>query len=125
MSFNWADYLSLAEALFKTPNTPGPDEASFRSAISRAYYAAFCNARNFARDREGLNLPQTAKDYQLVIAHFQGSQDPTRRKIARNLRRLRDHRNKADYEDSLTRPNALTQSALTLARNLLNSLKTL
>ena len=122
MSFNWSDFLALAEALFSNPDMPGPDEASLRSVTSRAYYAAFCSARNFARDYENLNLTQTAKDHQLVIRHFQKSQNPIHRKIGRNLRRLRDHRNKADYEDSLARPNALTQSAVTLTRNLLSSL---
>ncbi len=125
MSFQWSDYLALADRLFKTPNTPGPDEAAYRSAVSRAYYAAFCSARNFARDREKLNLPQTAKAHQLVMAHFHSSQDPLRRKIARNLRRLRDQRNRADYDDTLARPEALAQSAVTLAEHLLNDLKTL
>jgi hypothetical protein len=47
MSFNWSDYLLLAEAMTKKPNTPGPKEAALRAAVSRAYYAAFCASRNF------------------------------------------------------------------------------
>jgi hypothetical protein len=35
MSFNWADFLTLANALVRAPNSPGPEEASLRSAISR------------------------------------------------------------------------------------------
>lgn len=35
-SFNWADYLTLATTL-----SSNSDEASQRSAISRAYYSAF------------------------------------------------------------------------------------
>jgi uncharacterized protein (UPF0332 family) len=41
MSFDWADYLRLAESLVSNPNAPGPEEAALRAAISRAYYAAF------------------------------------------------------------------------------------
>ena len=48
MSFNWTDFLTLADALVRAPNSPGPEEASLRSAISRAYYAAFHVARNLA-----------------------------------------------------------------------------
>lgn len=61
MSFNWGDYLSLANALLTKPNTPGPEEAAYRSAVSRAYYAAFCIARNYARDEENLSLPKRPK----------------------------------------------------------------
>jgi hypothetical protein len=46
MSFDWADYLKLAEALTQAPTVPGPEEAALRAAMSRAYYAAFCSARN-------------------------------------------------------------------------------
>jgi hypothetical protein len=51
MSFNWSDFLTLADALPRNPSSAGPEEASLRSAISRAYYAAFCGARDFARDK--------------------------------------------------------------------------
>jgi uncharacterized protein (UPF0332 family) len=40
MSFDWAEYLRLAEELAQRPD----DEAAHRSAISRAYYAAFGRA---------------------------------------------------------------------------------
>jgi uncharacterized protein (UPF0332 family) len=42
MAFEWEDYLVLAEDL-STDN----DEAALRSAVSRAYYAAFNIARDF------------------------------------------------------------------------------
>ena len=56
MSFDWADYLKLAEALTQSLTVPGPEEAALRAAMSRAYYAAFCSARNLAGNREGLAL---------------------------------------------------------------------
>lgn len=40
MAFAWADYLRLAEELAQRPD----DEAAHRSAVSRAYYAAFGRA---------------------------------------------------------------------------------
>ena len=125
MSFNWGDYLSLANALLTKPNTPGPEEAAYRSAVSRAYYAAFCSARNFARDEEKFSVPQTAKAHQLVMTYFHSNQDPLRRKIGRNLRRLRDYRNRADYDDSLARPDAIAQASVALANQILEDLKIL
>lgn len=40
--FEWRDYLTLAERLVKSQ-----DEASARTAVSRAYYAAFHTARRY------------------------------------------------------------------------------
>lgn len=126
MSFNWADFLTLADALVHNPSLPGPEEASLRSAISRAYYAAFCSARNFARDREKLTLEHTARDHQLVKDHFQGARDRTRRKISLDLDRLRDNRNRADYDDSLVgKPVPIAQSSVAVARNVLSALNSL
>jgi len=126
MSFNWVDFLALADTLVRDPSSPGPEEASLRSAISRAYYAAFCSARNFARDSENLALEHTARDHQLVRYHFQGASDRTHRKIGLNLNRLRNNRNKADYDDTLVdRPVSLAQSSVAVARNVLNALNSL
>ncbi len=126
MSFDWADFLTLADALLRDPNLPGPEEASLRSAISRAYYAAFCSARNFALDKENFVPQGTAKDHKRLGAHFQKARDRTHRKIATELSRLRDNRNKADYDDVLVgRPVSLAQSSVAVARNVLNALNSL
>ncbi len=50
MSFNWDDYLFLAQELATHPSNFPNQEARLRSAISRAYYSAFCKARDFLRD---------------------------------------------------------------------------
>jgi len=41
MSFNWRDYVDLAQDLLNRA-----EEACQRSSISRAYYGVFCLARN-------------------------------------------------------------------------------
>ena len=126
MSFDWTDLLTLAEALKSDPNSPGPREASLRSAISRAYYAAFCVARNFGRDRGEFTPTGTGADHGLVRGHFLLSSDRTRRKIGADLDRLRDSRNKADYDDVLVgRPAPLAQSSIDRARNVLTSVSSL
>ncbi|MFZ2420001.1 MAG: hypothetical protein WBD79_11930 [Anaerolineae bacterium] len=126
MSFDWADYLKLAEALTRDPSSPGPEEASLRTAISRAYYAAYRSASNLAASRGELVPAGLASDHGLVINHFRYAADPVRQKIGAGLSRLRGNRNKADYDDVLSgRPAATAQSSVTLARNVLTALGSL
>lgn len=49
MTFNWSEYLDLARELTGKDTTPASQSAKLRSAISRSYYAAFIQARNFLR----------------------------------------------------------------------------
>ena len=81
MSFDWADYLQLAEALARNPALPGPEEAALRSAISRAYYATYCSARDLAAGRGELTLTRLSSDHARVIDHFRYDSAPTRQQI--------------------------------------------
>lgn len=126
MSFDWFDFLALADALSRNPTSPGPEEASLRSAISRAYYAAYCSVRNFADARGEILLRGKASDHWLVINHFRRSPDASRQKIGNQLDRLRRRRNKADYDDVLVaRPVLLARASVAVARNVLNALNSL
>lgn len=49
MSFDWSGYLDVAKELASVALTSANKEAKLRSAISRAYYAAFILARNYLR----------------------------------------------------------------------------
>lgn len=123
MSFNWSDFLALADALNRSPNSPGPIEASLRSAVSRAYYAAYCSTRNFADTRGEIALSGKPSDHQLVISHFRSSTDSVRKRIGNDLRRLRHRRNMADYDDNFAgRLQPLAQSSVAIAQNILNAL---
>jgi hypothetical protein len=55
MPFEWIEYLRLAQSL-KDRNTNYTEEAGYRSAVSRAYYAAFCHAIYFVSDYFGEKL---------------------------------------------------------------------
>jgi hypothetical protein len=87
-----------------------------RSAVSRAYYAAFCHAR----DRHGLTLRYTSDDHFLVKQHFM-----TRRArgVAAKLDWLRLARNKCDYEDSVANLTVLLATALQEAQMVIAILK--
>ena len=71
MSFDWIDFLSLAESLYDNPQSPGPEEASWRSSASRAYYAAFQMVLHFAKAQTGyeerLRLNRRQADYDDVL----------------------------------------------------------
>lgn len=99
MSFDWREYFALAQELSGQAGvTSAGTEARLRSALSRAYYAAFCQARNHLRDREGERLPE-AQVHTYVRDRFRDSADAARQQIGHHLNRLRIDRNKADYND--------------------------
>lgn len=102
MSFDWLDYLDVADELAGFRSVPANSEAKLRSAVSRAYYGAFCKARNRLRDVDGVSLTGTGKDHQLVQEEFEASGDANRQSIGVSLRRLRQQRNLVDYDDVIT-----------------------
>lgn len=118
MSFDWSDFLKLAESLARAERASVLEEAALRSAVSRAYYAAFCASRNHARDLGEIILTGLARDHGIVKDHYKHSGVRDYQKIGTWLERLRDNRNCADYDDDL-RGNlkSLTHSSLAQARN--------
>lgn len=126
MSFDWVEFLTLAEALQSDPDSPGPPEAALRSAVSRAYYAAFHCALNVASE-EGFDSSGSGDDHRNVQRHFRHHKtNSTRQKIAIELDRLRNNRSKADYEDTLSsRAESLAHLTINMARNVLNNLNAL
>lgn len=126
MSFDWTDFLALAQALQSNPEVPGPQEAALRSAISRAYYAAFHLVGDVAR-ADGWQPTGSGDDHKGLQRDLR--QRPTSTKlhksVATNLERLYDHRRQADYFDTLRSPMFLAQSALENAARILEDLKAL
>ena len=100
MPFDWKQYLDLARELSPpTTSNAGTQEARLRSAVSRAYYAVFCHARNYSRDWLKFVPNHTADDHGRLRAFLK---DGKRRGIALKLDQLRQWRNDADYSDSVT-----------------------
>lgn len=84
------------------------EEAKLRAAISRAYYAAFCNARNYMLDNDHNNFPPEMKDHhKYLVQYFKGELeeskvddlDETRKIIGKDLNSMRHDRRKVDYEN--------------------------
>jgi hypothetical protein len=121
MNFDWSQYFDLAQELARTSPRAVTREARLRSAISRAYYAVFCLARNHVRDQEGLSIPRE-KVHSYVTNQFKDSPDSTHSQFGHDLDRLRWDRNKADYDDSFPRLDHIATLDMLLAEQLLNTL---
>jgi uncharacterized protein (UPF0332 family) len=113
MTFDWYEYLVLAEYLYDNRDTfPDRREACLRVVISRAYYAAFCSARNCARDFDSLPLKENGQDHGLVRNHYNNSRDSKIKRVGNLLSRLRNLRNEADYIDMIDEVEMLAETAL-------------
>jgi len=113
MSFDWKEYLKLAEELAK-----GSKESYLRSSISRAYYSVFCISRN----------KTIGKDYKRsdvhnkVIEILKNKEDKSLRKAGLNLDELRRIRNKADYDEDEEINYSLVSRMILLAKDILRIL---
>jgi uncharacterized protein (UPF0332 family) len=121
MIFDWSQFITLAKELFQCA-TDSTQEPELRSAVSRAYFGAFCLTRNFLRDKEGDRFSGKAEDHQKVYNILVSSNDSRRRQIAENLHRLRIDRNKADYDDSIPGLYQKASTALTWANRVILNL---
>ncbi|HSF73228.1 MAG TPA: HEPN domain-containing protein [Microcoleus sp.] len=127
MKFDWSEYFNLAKELAETTK-----EAELRSAVSRAYYSAFCLARNYLRDiqqgsRLSRNKTYDINAHQYVADEFihHQSKSQTMIEIGKDLSRLRKMRNKADYEDTMFNLKREARTALMLAQNIISALSNL
>jgi uncharacterized protein (UPF0332 family) len=124
MSFNWSEYLTLAQQLAGKAHISASQESRLRSAISRAYYAAFIQARNYLQEQDGMTIP-LLESHKFVINQFKNSSDPVRQLIGNNLKRLRDNRNKADYHNTFALLPLVTRQTLRLAAKVIADLQSL
>ncbi len=126
MSYNWFDFLKLAEALVADPQSHGPREAVLRSAISRAYYAIHCSARCLVRqDPHGPRLRGNGTDHRVIIEYLQGSSDSRRQSIGAKLDRLHHNRIWVDYRNTVTALPSKADVSVRDARQMAEMLKNL
>ena len=127
MSFDWSEYLSIAEALCGMPisGAPAGAEAQQRTAVSRAYYAGFISARNHLRDIDRVEMPKRVNPHAFVPAYFMDGSDPRRENIGRELLRLRTARNRCDYQDVVPQVEVLARISVARAIQVLSDLREL
>jgi len=120
VSFEWADYLELAHSLQAQSSTGNYKEAMLRTAISRAYYCAFCHARNYSRDWLAFIPRNDPDDHGRLRAHLKAKR---RKGDSDRLERLRQWRNECDYHDEVKIDlSAVALAAISEAERLLHSL---
>ncbi|MEK7397872.1 MAG: hypothetical protein AAB116_13145 [Candidatus Poribacteria bacterium] len=121
MPFDWKEYLELAKSLQNNQGNGYSQEATFRSAISRAYYGAFCHARNFIRDYENYFPQNNASDHFHVKEHLR---QYGRINIARKLEKLRRWQNNCDYKDIIGKDlTPIVGEAIQYAQDIIDQLK--
>jgi len=117
MPFDWNNFLSLAEQLAANDN-----EASKRTAISRAYYCAF----NLALARVGPRPRGERRTHQWCWAQYTRTPDLTCQRLGNTGFRLKRMREEADYDGTQNpRLDEEAQRMLEDARQFLADLSTL
>ena len=119
MAFNWSEFLVLAQELAQRR-----EEAALRSAVSRAYYAAFGKARAFL-EAEGVSFAADAGDHAQVWETFRASSNDVRYYIGEDGFVLRNNRNRADYDADVSDIQARAQRAVRKAETIFRSLERL
>lgn len=95
--FDWSRYFRLAGEL-----ADSVDEASLRSAISRAYYYVYHLALQRAQTNAFSPKPNEGTHTQLWRV-FSGSPEPDCQRLAAIAMRLKEKRERADYENHYAR----------------------
>lgn len=121
--FDWGEYLTVARDLDAKRVPTCGDDARWRAAISRAYYAAFCPARDYLIEKGEIS-PSRRDEPRLhreVAEKFKASGDGRRRDIGKWLTEMRGERNRCDYEGSVadlkdTARQTLAKSGWALAK---------
>ncbi len=116
MSFNWKDYVSLAEDLVDSAQ-----ESTLRSCVSRAYYGVFCIARDGKsyksyKPKPGENL------HRKIIDEYKNSSDVKEQQTGLTLDNLRKSRNYADYDADKQINGRIAQRAVNRAKQILENL---
>lgn len=121
MSFEPIHYLYLVQELAeRTPPIPVSKDAKLRSAISRAYYATYLEARRFLEENTNFRRTRTGDDHGSVKEQFKREHDGKWKRVGNNLDRLGYNRNLADYNDPIPGLENLALLAIEMAQNTLN-----
>jgi len=109
-SFSWNDYLELARELSTGSLSGQFPEARFRSAISRAYYSQFINARGiFGYPYQGhgelIKTLETHPDNRILL-------------LGNDMKTLMELRHKADYEENINDPIGDSELAILIAEDI-------
>jgi len=99
MSFDWFDYINIAEILHSQGKRGEFEQACFRCAVSRSYYAAFIFSKKYAESK-GQNFEiYDGSSHKRVIEYFTRNKNPRLQTIGEDLYKLKRVRILSDYKD--------------------------
>lgn len=123
-TFGWSDFLDVAVELVAGPRD-ALLEARERSAVSRAYYAAFRRAQEVVEAIDNFLPKRTGDDHDGVIFHLANAREARRKEVGTILRRLKAERRSADYDRVRHRLALPSSTVIAQARRALVLLDTL
>ena len=118
--FDWANFLRLAEELAERD-----DDAAKRSAVSRAYYAVYCLARDALEVRGLFDRSEAESHHKEVWDAFEGDSRREWKRIGAFGHLLREDRRQADYDEQVPNLPRFTDGAMRRARRLNADLRSL
>jgi uncharacterized protein (UPF0332 family) len=128
MSYDWKEYFDLAKSLCDDPTTPGPPVAALRTTMSRAYYACYhkaCELSQTDHIKYRPILTSGSSDHRKLINYLCSAPEKSRQRIGQHLGRLRDLRNKADYDNKVKDLKKNARTSIREARKALEMLDNL
>ncbi|WP_372589300.1 hypothetical protein QQE94_00610 [Fervidobacterium pennivorans subsp. shakshaketiis] len=132
-SFDWRDFLKLAEELIDDCDKSRLDEAIKRTAISRAYYGVFNLTKQLAINYLYFHAEKSAEDHKRLRDFFYNYANAIKENISDSdykqlvvflnyLEDLRRWRNECDYDETVKNLDAKLQNALKKSHFILNVL---
>jgi uncharacterized protein (UPF0332 family) len=117
MTFTWGEYYELADELIHSKKL-NLKESRSRSAVSRAYYAAFHTALQFAIDYYPDFVPSNNHAHKVVIEWFE-SNEP---KVGVELNQLLIFRKQCDYDDAVDKLDHISQKSIMLSKKIIEAI---
>lgn len=116
--FPCGDCLKLANKLATVNN-----EAAMRSAVNRAYFAAFHKTKMFVQN-SGVKFSGAKRSniHTDVVKFLFGHNDEKVKLLSSELDRLRNDRNKCDYADTVNNLKRVAENAVITAKEIFNNI---
>lgn len=118
MSFEWKNVLALAKFLVEADAVPCR-EAAERSAASRAYFAAFCVARDYVENEFRFRPTETGEDHRLVREILKKQE---KGRLASDLSRLAQWRKSCDYDFEYSKSGEACRYSIQVAEKVIGQL---
>ena len=121
MDFNWSEFYRFA-AYLNNDDSFDCQEAVQRTIVSRAYYAAFCMAKEAIEHKCKISFQKSADTHERVRFEYkkQGRSD-----ISDTLTELRRFRNMCDYEKDIKNLHSLVKISLQTSEQIISKINSI